>query len=74
MAYRYSLLLRDAEGAGDILRILKEISVPLRYLLLVPARIGGAYRVYLGLGSPDVLDLPVRLTACGIEVQRGEKV
>lgn len=73
VAYRYTLCLRDPEEVGSIVRILAEVSIPLLYLLLLPRgpRIG--YRAYIGLASPDVLDLPVRFASRGIMIERGEE-
>ncbi len=72
--YRYHLSFGEAELTAGILRILKEISIPMVYLLLVPGESSRTCNAYLGLGSPDVLDLPFRFAALGIEVCRGEEV
>ncbi|TFG59214.1 MAG: hypothetical protein E4H29_04635 [Deltaproteobacteria bacterium] len=74
VAYRYTLCLRDPEEAGTILRILADVSIPLLYLLLVPRAPRGGYRAYIGLASPDVLDLPVRFASRGIMIERGEEM
>lgn len=74
VAYRYMLSLQEPEEMGMILRILSDVSIPLLYLLLLPRgpRIG--YRAYIGLASPDVLDLPVRFASRGIMIERGEEM
>lgn len=74
VAYRYTLSLRDPEEAGTILRILSEVSIPLLYLLLLPRDSRSGYRAYIGLASPDVLDLPVRFASRGVMIERGEEV
>jgi hypothetical protein len=74
VAYRYSLRLRDPEEAGTILRILADVAIPLLYLLLLPRAPRGGYRAYVGLASPDVLDLPVRFASRGIMIERGEEM
>lgn len=73
VSYRYSLSLADAEAAGHLLRLVEEAAIPLRYLLLVPGGADGGYGAFLGLGSPDVHDLPLRLAAIGIQIERGEE-
>jgi len=73
VAYRYTLCLRDPEEAGTILRILAEVAIPLLYLLLLPRAPRSGYRAYIGLASPDVLDLPVRFASRGIMIERGEE-
>lgn len=72
--YRYHLSFGEAELTNGILRILREISIPMEYLLLVPGKSSGTCNAYLGLGSSDVLDLPFRFAALGIAVHRGEEV
>jgi hypothetical protein len=74
VAYRYTLCLRDPEEAGTILRILAEVAIPLLYLLLLPRGSRSGYRAYIGLASPDVLDLPVRFASRGIMIERGEEM
>ena len=74
VAYRYTLCLRDPEEAGTILRILAEVSIPLLYLLLLPRGPRGGYKAYIGLASPDVLDLPIRFASRGIMIERGEEM
>lgn len=74
VAYRYKLYLRDPEEAGTILRILADVAIPLLYLLLLPRAPRSGYRAYIGLASPDVLDLPVRFASRGIMIERGEEI
>jgi len=74
VAYRYTLCLRDPEEAGTILRILADVSIPLLYLLLLPRVPRNGYRAYIGLASPDVLDLPIRFASRGIMIERGEEM
>jgi hypothetical protein len=74
VAYRYKLCLRDPEEAGTILRILADVAIPLLYLLLLPRAPRSGYRAYIGLASPDVLDLPVRFASRGILIERGEEM
>jgi hypothetical protein len=74
VAYRYTLCLRDPEEAGTILRILADVSIPLLYLLLLPRGPRGGYKAYIGLASPDVLDLPIRFASRGIMIERGEEM
>ena len=74
VAYRYTLSIRDPEEAGTILRILAEVSIPLLYLLLLPRGPRGGYKAYIGLASPDVLDLPIRFASRGIMIERGEEM
>jgi hypothetical protein len=74
VAYRYTLCLRDPEEAGTILRILADVSIPLLYLLLLPRGSRSGYRAYIGLASPDVLDLPIRFASRGIMIERGEEM
>lgn len=74
VAYRYVLRLQDPVDAGTILRILAEVSIPLRYLLLLACGSRSGYRAYLGLASPDVLDLPIRFASRGILIERGEEL
>jgi hypothetical protein len=74
VAYRYTLCLRDPEEAGTILRILAEVAIPLLYLLLLPRGPRSGYRAYIGLASPDVLDLPIRFASRGIMIERGEEM
>ena len=74
VAYRYTLCLRDPEEAGTILRILADVSIPLLYMLLLPRGPRSGYRAYIGLASPDVLDLPIRFASRGIMIERGEEM
>ena len=74
VAYRYRLSFGEPELTAGILRILKEVSIHMEYLLLFPGNSGKTYNAYLGLGSSDVLDLPFRFAALGIEIHRGEEV
>ena len=74
VAYRYTLCLRDPEEAGTILRILADVAIPLLYLLLLPRGPRSGYRAYIGLASPDVLDLPIRFASRGIMIERGEEM
>ena len=74
VAYRYTLRLRDPGEAVAILRILAEVSIPLLYLLLLPLGPRGGYKAYIGLASPDVLDLPIRFASRGILIERGEEM
>ena len=74
VAYRYALCLQDPEEVGSILRILADVSIPLQYLLLLPRGPRGGYMAYIGLASPDVLDLPVRFASRGIMIERGEEM
>ncbi len=74
VADRYTLCLRDPEEVGAILRILADVSIPLQYLLLLPRAPRNGYRAYIGLASPDVLDLPVRFASRGIMIERGEEM
>lgn len=74
VAYRYTLRLRDPEEAGTILRILADVAIPLLYLLLLPRGPRSGYRAYIGLASPDVLDLPIRFASRGIMIERGEEM
>lgn len=73
VAYRYTIRLRDPEEAGTVLRILADVAIPLLYLLL-PRGPRSGYRAYVGLASPDVLDLPVRFASRGIMIERGEEM
>jgi len=74
VAYRYALRLRDPEETGTILRILADVAIPLLYLLLLPRGPRGGYRAFIGLASPDVLDLPIRFASRGIMIERGEEM
>ena len=74
VAYRYTIRLRDPEEAGTVLRILADVAIPLLYLLLLPRGPRSGYRAYVGLASPDVLDLPVRFASRGIMIERGEEM
>ncbi len=74
VAYRYTLCLRDPEEAGTILRILADVAIPLLYLLLLPRAPRSGCMAYIGLASPDVLDLPIRFASRGIMIERGEEM
>lgn len=74
VAYRYTIRLRDPEESGTILRILADVAIPLRYMLLLSCAPGSGYRAYVGLSSSDVLDLPVRFASSGILIERGEEL
>lgn len=74
VAYRYTIRLRDPEEAATVLRILADVAIPLLYLLLLPRGPRSGYRAYVGLASPDVLDLPVRFASRGIMIERGEEM
>ncbi len=74
VAYRYVLRLPVPEDAGTVLRFLAEVSIPLRYLLLLPSDAQRGHRAYLGLGSQDVVDLPMRFASQGIRIERGEEM
>jgi hypothetical protein len=70
--YRYKLLLTDPRDAGDIFQFLEELRVSLCYMLVVPSLSRQQYRTYIGLGSTDLQDLPLRMAARGIQIERGE--
>lgn len=72
VAYRYVLEVGERKDVGEILKLLDNMSVPFRYLLLVPGKKGSGILAYLGLGSYEVNDLPFRLAAAGIRIRRGE--
>ena len=74
VAYRYMIRLRDPEEAITVLRIIADVAIPLLYLLLLPRGPRSGYRAYVGLASPDVLDLPVRFASRGIMIERGEEM
>lgn len=74
VAYRYTLRLRNSGEAETILRILADVSIPLRYLLLLSRAPRNGYKAYIGLASPDVLDLPVRFASRGIMIEHGEEM
>lgn len=74
VAYRYYLSFGEPELMAGILRILNEVSIPMEYFLLFSGKSGKTCKAYLGLGSSDVLDLPFRFAALGIEIHRGEEV
>ena len=74
VAYRYTIRLRNPEEAATVLRILADVAIPLLYLLLLPRGPRSGYRAYVGLASPDVLDLPVRFASRGIMIERGEEM
>jgi hypothetical protein len=74
VAYRYLLSFGEPELIAGILRILKEVSISMEYLLLFPGKSGKTCKAYLGLASSDVGDLPFRFAAIGIGIHRGEEV
>jgi hypothetical protein len=72
--YRYTLTLSNPDDAHGIFRIAGEVGTVVRYLLLVQDGAAHRYRAYLGLGSAELFDLPLRLAACGVQIERGEQV
>ena len=73
VAYRYVLQLRDAKAAEALLAVLSDAAIPLRYLLLLESPSSASHAAYVGLGSAEVADLPIRLASRGIRVERGEE-
>lgn len=74
VANRYVLRLREPRDSGIVLRVLTELSIPLRYLLLLPSGSSDTFVAYVGLGTHDVADLPIRFASQGIHVERGEEL
>jgi hypothetical protein len=74
VAYRYVLRLREAHDAAAILALLSDLALPLRYLLLLPSGSQEQHAAYVGLGTPEVADLPIRLASRGVRVERGEEL
>jgi hypothetical protein len=72
--YRYKLLLADPKDASDIFQLLDELRVALCYMLVVPGSSQRQYRTYIGLASSDLQDLPLRMAARGIQIERGEEM
>ncbi len=72
--YRYTMTLREPGDAHGIFKIADELGAIVRYLVLVRDGAQHRYRAYLGLGSSDCFDLPLRLAARGIQVERGEQI
>lgn len=72
--YRYTLTLSNPNDARGIFQLASEMGTAVRYLLLVQEGEHGQYRAYLGLGSADLYDLPLRLAARGIQIERGEQI
>ena len=71
--YRYTLSLADPADARGIFQVVHELGAAVCYLLLVRQVAERRYRAYLGLGS-ECFDLPLRLAARGIQLERGEQV
>jgi hypothetical protein len=71
--YRYTLAVVQPSEARGIFQIADELGAVVRYLLLVNDTPHHRYRAYLGLGSSDCFDLPLRLAARGIHIERGEQ-
>lgn len=71
---RYVLRVGDPRDSALVLRVLADLSIPLAYLLLLPAGSPGGAVAYLGLGPHDVADLPIRFASQGVEVERGEEL
>ncbi len=72
--YRYTLTLAQPGDARGIFQIADELGALVRYLVLVQEGAHHRYRAYLGLGSADCFDLPLRLAARGIAIERGEQI
>ena len=70
--YRYALRLSGATEVGAVVRILEDVGVGMRYLLLAEDGAPGSYRAYLGLASADIYEFPLRLAAEGIHIEQGE--
>jgi hypothetical protein len=68
------MTLGEPGDAHGIFKIADELGAVVRYLLLVREGAQRRYRAYLGLGSSDCFDLPVRLAARGIQIERGEQL
>jgi hypothetical protein len=72
--YRYSLSLSSPSDARGIFQLVDELGAAVRYLVLVQDGAPKRYRAYLGLGSSDLFDLPLRLAARGIHIDHGEQM
>jgi hypothetical protein len=72
--YRYTLTLSNPNDARGIFQLVAEMGTAVRYLLLVQDGARQQYRAYLGLGSADLFDLPLRMAARGIQIERGEQI
>ena len=74
VASRYVLHLRDRGDPATVLRVLDELAIPLGYLLLLPSGAAGLLVGYVGLGTHDVADLPIRFASQGLHLERGEEL
>jgi hypothetical protein len=74
VAYRYVLRLAQPDDVAIVVRVLADVAIPLRYLLLMPSASRDEYAAYVGLARADVLDLPVRLAWHGVRIARGEEL
>jgi hypothetical protein len=72
--YRYALTLSDPHDARGIFPIVSELGAAVRYLIIVADGEQQRYRAYLGLSTPDLFDLPLRLAARGIQIDHGEQI
>lgn len=72
--YRYALTLSNPNDALGIFQLVAEMGTAVRYLLLVQDGARQRYRAYLGLGSADLFDLPLRMAARGLQLERGEQI
>ncbi len=72
--YRYALSLDHPRDVSRILQVLEELDGHLSYMLLVHHGAPRRYRAYIGLGSADLFDFPVRMAAHGIRLEGGEEV
>jgi hypothetical protein len=72
--YRYALTLSDPHDARGIFPVVAELGAAVRYLIIVADGEAQRYRAYLGLSTPDLFDLPLRLAARGIQIDHGEQV
>lgn len=72
--YRYALTLSNPGDARGIFQLVAELGAAVRYLLIVQDGVEGRYRGYLGLDSSDIYELPLRMAARGIQIERGEQV
>jgi hypothetical protein len=70
--YRYALRLSGASQVEAVVRILEEVGVGMRYLLLASDGARGSYRAWLGLARADVYEFPLRLAAEGVHIEQGE--
>lgn len=73
VAYRLVLRLREESDAAALLAVVADVAIPLRYLLLLPSGSSDPHAAFVGLGSAEVADLPIRLASRGIRVERGEE-